>query len=62
MKQAHPLFYLYNHQLFSWKDQHTSEVAENFFPAGSQKTSFFRLEQCFAATGAATYKGVQSKF
>jgi non-specific serine/threonine protein kinase len=35
-----PLFYLYNHQLFSWKDQHTSEVAENFFPAGTQKTNF----------------------
>ena len=35
-----PLFYLYNHQLFSWKDQHTCEVAENFFPAGTQKTNF----------------------
>src|SRR5688572_25494256 len=35
-----PIFYLYNHQLFSWKDQHTCEVAENFFPAGAQKTNF----------------------
>ena len=35
-----PIFYLYNHQLFSWKDQHTSEVAENFFPAGAKKTNF----------------------
>jgi non-specific serine/threonine protein kinase len=35
-----PLFYLYNHQLFVWKDQHTCEVAENFFPAGSMKTNF----------------------
>jgi len=35
-----PLFYLYNHQLFSWKDQHTSEVAENFFPTGAKRTNF----------------------
>src|SRR5688572_3319177 len=35
-----PLFYLYNHQLFVWKDQPASEVVENFFPAGSKKTSF----------------------
>ena len=35
-----PLFYIYNHQLFVWKDQQTSEVAENFFPGGSKKTSF----------------------
>src|SRR5688572_859131 len=34
-----PLFYLYNHQLFVWKDQPASEVVENFFPAVSKKTS-----------------------
>ena len=34
---ATPLFYLYNHQLFSWKDQHASEVSENFFPEGTKK-------------------------
>jgi non-specific serine/threonine protein kinase len=35
-----PLFYIYNHQLFVWKDQQTSEVAESFFPGGSKKTPF----------------------
>src|SRR5688572_25910922 len=35
-----PLFYLYNHQLFVWKDQPASEVIETFFPGGSRKTSF----------------------
>jgi non-specific serine/threonine protein kinase len=35
-----PLFYLYNHQLFVWKDQQASDIAENFFPGGSKKTSF----------------------
>jgi non-specific serine/threonine protein kinase len=29
-----PLFYLYNHQLFLWKDQMALETAENFLPAG----------------------------
>jgi non-specific serine/threonine protein kinase len=37
---ATPLFYLYNHQLFVWKDQQASEVAENFYPSGEKKTSF----------------------
>ncbi len=36
---ATPLFFLYNHQLFVWKDQHASEVAENFFPSGIKRTS-----------------------
>ena len=35
-----PVFYLYNHQLFVWKDQRAGEVAENFFPGGAKKTSF----------------------
>lgn len=37
---ATPLFFLYNHQLFSWKDQLASEVSENFFPEGKKITSF----------------------
>jgi len=30
-----PLFYLYNHQLFLWKDQPAVEVVESFLPTGS---------------------------
>jgi non-specific serine/threonine protein kinase len=36
---ATPLFYLYNHQLFTWKDQHTAEVVEEFFPSGNRHVS-----------------------
>lgn len=34
-----PLFYLYNHQLFPWKDQPAVEVIENFLPSGSKQAS-----------------------
>ena len=34
-----PLFYLYNHQLFHWKDQPSVEVAESYLPAGFRKFS-----------------------
>ncbi len=36
---ATPLFYLYNQQLFTWKDQHTAEVVEEFFPSGNMHVS-----------------------
>jgi non-specific serine/threonine protein kinase len=36
---ATPLFYLYNHQLFTWKDHHTAEVVEEFFPSGNRHVS-----------------------
>ncbi len=32
-----PLFYLYNHQLFAWKDQPAVEAAEKFLPTGIKK-------------------------
>ena len=32
-----PLFYLYNHQLFHWKDQPAVEAAESFLPEGIKK-------------------------
>lgn len=32
-----PLFYLYNHQLFLWKDQAAVEVVENFLPEGNKQ-------------------------
>ncbi len=34
-----PLFYVYNHQLFPWKDQASVEVTESFLPSGSRKFS-----------------------
>lgn len=34
-----PLFYVYNHQLFPWKDQASVEVTEDFLPSGSRKFS-----------------------
>ncbi len=34
-----PLFYLYNHQLFLWKDQAAIEAIENFLPAGSKQAA-----------------------
>jgi non-specific serine/threonine protein kinase len=36
---ATPLFYLYNQQLFVWKDQPSAEVAEKYFPEGLLKTT-----------------------
>ena len=34
-----PLFYLYNHQLYPWKDQPAVEVVESYLPAGVKKSS-----------------------
>jgi non-specific serine/threonine protein kinase len=34
-----PFFYLYNHQLFLWKNQAAIEVIENYLPAGSKQIS-----------------------
>lgn len=36
---ATPLFYLYNHQLFLWKDQAAIEAIENFLPAGTRQAA-----------------------
>jgi non-specific serine/threonine protein kinase len=40
-----PFFYLYNHQLFPWKDKDAIEAIERFMPSGYKKTALNEWSQ-----------------